>query len=273
MKPQELYEAGRLQDAVTAALEEVRQHPEDIGRRYFLCELLICTGNLERVDKQLDTLGSLDPKAMTVVALFRQLVRAEEARQQFWAEGRPPEVLAEMPPWMALLLKASIPCREGKLEEAATLLAEAETLRPRVTGTCDGQPFSDFRDIDDRLGGVFEVLTSTGKYYWIPADRVESVEFHPPRRLSDLVWRRASMVVRDGPDGEVYLPALYPGTSGEANDQLRLGRLTEWRGGDGQPLRGAGQRMYLVGEEDLSIMELKELTFTAPPDSPEKQGS
>ena len=42
---------------------------------------------------------------------------------------------------------------------------------------------------------------------------------------------------------------------------MRLGRMTDWRGGEGGPVRGVGQRMFVVGEEDRSIMELKELTF------------
>ena len=50
------------------------------------------------------------------------------------------------------------------------------------------------------------MLTSTGKYYWIPMERVEMIEFHDPARPRDLLWRRAHMVVRGGPDGEVFLP-------------------------------------------------------------------
>jgi protein involved in temperature-dependent protein secretion len=40
--------------------------------------------------------------------------------------------------------------------------------------------------------------------------------------------------------------------------------MTDWRGGDGGPVRGTGQRTFLVGEESVSILELKEITFTAP---------
>ncbi len=48
MTAQECYEAGNLSDAVTAALDEVRQAPTDVGRRWFLCELLALAGDLER---------------------------------------------------------------------------------------------------------------------------------------------------------------------------------------------------------------------------------
>ena len=77
------------------------------------------------------------------------------------------------PRTIELHLEASICLREGDQAKAAQLLAEAEESRPHPTGTCDGKPFDDLRDLDDLVAPVFEVLTSTGKYYWIPMERVE----------------------------------------------------------------------------------------------------
>jgi type VI secretion system protein ImpE len=69
------------------------------------------------------------------------------------------------------------------------------------------------------------------------------------------------MVVRGGPDGEVFLPALYAGAHAEADDRLRLGRATDWRAAPGEPVRGVGQRTFLVGDEARAILELNELTI------------
>ncbi len=265
MNARDHYRAGQLKEALAAMLAETKQHPTDTARRGFLCELLCLAGELERVDKHLDLIGSQDTEAMMGVSLFRQLVRAEEARQQFFAEGRVPELLDVPSPALRLHLEASILLREGKAKEAAGLLAQAEEQRVKVSGTCNGKPFADLRDLDDLTGPIFEVLTSTGKYYWIPMERVESIEFRAPARPRDLLWRPARMVVRGGPDGEVYLPALYNGTHAEADDKLRLGLATEWRGGDGAPVRGVGQRTFLVGEESYPILELKEIAVAEGP--------
>ena len=98
-----------------------------------------------------------------------------------------------------------------------------------------------------------QVITTTGKYFWIPPERVLLLEFHKAKRPRDLFWRRATMQVADGPDGEVYLPALYPPTTGTAaamTDALRLGRATDWhQAGDGGPTLGLGAVTILVGEE------------------------
>jgi type VI secretion system protein ImpE len=125
-------------------------------------------------------------------------------------------------------------------------------------------PFTDFRDADDLCSGFFEVLTTTGKCFWVPTERVALVEFHAPERPRDLFWRRASMSVRDGPDGDVYIPTIYVGDQAEQPDPIRLGRATDWVGGEGAPMRGLGQRVFLVGDEGRGVMELTTLTFGAP---------
>jgi type VI secretion system protein ImpE len=259
---QEHYREGRLREALKAATDDVRQRPTDSRRRTFLCELLCLAGDLERADRQLDAVGHQQPDVMAGVSLFRQVLRAEQARQQFFTDGRPPELLGPPPPALKLLLEASIRVREGQTGEAAELLTRAEEQRPRVAGICDGTAFDDLRDLDDRTASILEVLTSTGKYFWVPMEQVELIEFRPPARPRDLLWRRAHLVVRDGPDGEVFVPTLYAGSQAEPDDCFRLGRATEWRGGDATPTWGVGQRTLLVGDEARPILELKEIAVT-----------
>src|SRR4029077_19094874 len=93
---------------------------------------------------------------------------------------------------------------------------------------------------------------------------IESLEFREPARPRDLLWRRTHLIIRDGPDIEVFCPVLYAGSSAEADDSLRLGRATDWRGGDGTPVRGVGQRTFLVGEEATPILEVQTVTFDPP---------
>lgn len=261
MTPQECYQAGKLQEAISQATAAVKAKPTDAEARGFLAEMLCFAGDWERVDKQLDVIAHQDPEAMVGAALFRQLIRAEVCRAQFFTEGRLPELLDQPPPAVRLSLEASVLLREGKAAEAAPLLAQAEEQRPHLKGTCNGKAFDDFRDCDDLIAPALEVLTSTGKYYWIPVERVESIEFRAPARPRDLVWRRARLIVRDGPDGEVYLPANYIGSAASPDEQVRLGRYTEWQGGEGTPVRGLGQRTFMIGEEGRPILELQTVTF------------
>ncbi len=110
------------------------------------------------------------------------------------------------------------------------------------------------------MADALEVLTSTGKYYWIPWGRVTSLTIDPPERLRDLVWRKAELEVHEGPNGVVYIPATYLGGAGEPSDAQRLGRETEWVE-EGGLTRGLGQRCLLVGDEIVALADIKSLAI------------
>ncbi|MEA2769031.1 MAG: type secretion system protein ImpE, partial [Acetobacteraceae bacterium] len=100
--------------------------------------------------------------------------------------------------------------------------------------------------------------------FWIPTECIETISFDKPKRARDLYWRRVSMSVRGGPDGVVYLPAIYGDDNPDLGDELRLGRATDWIEGSGGPVRGVGQRMFLAGQDLVSVMDVTEIGFDAP---------
>jgi len=259
MDARELYTAGDLEGAIAAITEVVKKKPADTTARGFLCELLCIAGELERADKQLEIVTNQSAEVAVGVSLVRQLVRAETLRAEFHRDGRVPGFLGEPTEELSLRIEASVHLRAGEGPEAADALGRAEELRPHPTGTMGGSSFDDFRDLDDLTAGVLEVLTSTGKYYWIPWHRVRSLSPRKPERPIDLHWLPVELDVADGPDGVVYLPAIYPGDDGGA---LRLGRETDWRRGAGDTVFGRGLRTFLVGDDDRTILQLERLEFT-----------
>jgi type VI secretion system protein ImpE len=259
MTPTDAYKAGKLGDAIAAAIEQVRSNPADRGKRLFLAELSCFAGDLERADKQLDVLFTPDAPDVTAIVLFRQLLRGETARREVFTQGRVPEFLAKPTDALKLRLEALIHLREKRPTEAAELLAKAEDQRPAVTGTCDGASFDDFRDLDDVTAAVLEVITANGNYYWVPLESMELLEFHKPERARDLYWRPAHLIVKDGPDGVVYVPTLYHGTHTATDEAIKLGRGTTWTGGDTEAYRGLGLREFLVGDASKSIMEIEKV--------------
>jgi len=265
-----LFRAGQLGPAIAAANAEVRRRPGDLGARVLLAEFLLFAGTIERADTILDAAATADPTAAVVVAEFRQLLRAETARRQLIRDGRVPEFLGDPPAALRAVLAAQVALRAGDIAEAARCAAEAETVRPRVPGflkagaATEGggeTAIDDFRDVDDLCAGFFEVLTTTGKYYWVPTERVASIVFHPPRRPRDLAWRRATISVNEGPDGEVYIPVIYDSLQPDLADDLRLGHSTEWSEEEMGPVRGTGQRVFLAGDDAHGIMDIAELRF------------
>lgn len=261
MNVREYWEEGKLDEAVKAAAEDVKRDPSSAAKRVLFAEILVFAGDLERADRQLDSVMDEDPRRAVHVSTLRQLIRAETWRRDTMTSGRLPELLDEADERMRARLEVLVHLREGNESEAQRLLGEVDAARPHPSGVADDQAFDDFRDLDDLFGGVLELLTTTGKYFWVPIERIESLAFEPPESLRDLFWRATRISVHAGPDGVVYVPCLYPPSGGESLE-ARLGRTTEWKGGSGVPVRGEGLRMFLVGDRAVEVSELGKVEFS-----------
>jgi type VI secretion system protein ImpE len=261
MTPQQLYEAGRLSEAIAALDTQLKANPTDAGARSLLCQFLCLAGRWERADKQLEMLSRQTPESILGIALFQQLIHAEQWRHDVFAQGRVPEFLERPPEHIQGHLRAIIALREGNAAEAAALLRQAVALRPAVQGVCNSQPFRGLSDPNEVTASFFEVHTTNGKYYWVPFDYVEIIEFRPIKQPRDLLWRPARMAVTGGMDGEVYLPAIYCETYNDEDEDLRLARRTEWRGGGEAPVTGAGQRLFDVGTVETPMLEIQSIQF------------
>jgi len=255
-----LFRDGKLQEAITAQLNVVKKSPTDIEARFFLAELLAFRGDWERVDRQLETIINQSSKPPIVPLLFRQLVRAEIIREQVFAEGRAPEVVVELDEFSKLQLEIATAVRLGHTDDFKSLVDQSEICRPIYTGSCNSKPFSLIQDVDDRLRGIAEVLTATGKYFWIPWHSFRSLEFTPPEGPMDLIWRKAVVEVDGGPDGEVFIPSRYPSPNAWTVDQC-LARSTDWIERDDAWATGVGQRLLLIEDEGVPVMELSNITL------------
>ena len=256
----ELYQAGRLGAAIEALSGEVRANPTDDSRRVFLFELLAFSGEWDRAEKQLDVLGQAGPKSILAVQVYKANIKAERARSRLFSEGLHPHFLNEPPAYVDRHLEAINRVREGNFAEARVILDGAEEERPALGGTLNEKPFADFRDCDDLIGPVLELIVKD-KYAWLPFEQIRRMEVSPPAMLRDLVWARAKIEALDGTVGDVYLPALYEGTPKHGSDQVRLGRMTEWRPLSDDLARGAGLKSFLAGEDDVALFEARQVAF------------
>jgi type VI secretion system protein ImpE len=260
MNASELLQAGKLQEAIEAQLKEVKARPADHGKRLFLFELLSFAGDLDRARRQIDAVKYDDLERDAAVLAYRKLLDSEQARRRLFSEGLQPQFLAEPPEHVRLRLDAVNRLREKRFAEAAAVLAKASEAAPAVHGQLNDKPFTSLRDCDDLFGGVLEVM-SQGNYYWLPFEQINVLAMNAPKFPRDLLWVPARLEVRDGPSGDVFLPALYPGSHTHADDQVKLGRMTDWKSDEAGPVLGVGLRMFLVDDEAVSLPEWRELVF------------
>jgi type VI secretion system protein ImpE len=233
MNPLELYRAGRLTDAIKALGAELRDNPTDVKRRTFLFELLCFAGEWERADKQLEVLSEAGPQSEMGVMLYRSALFAERQRQDLFERG-----------------------------EFPTEKNDEESDRG---GQANGKAFGYFADADPRTGARLE-LFAAGNYLLLPLEHVASIQIPPPKRLRDLLWTPAA--VRTTPSfkgtelGEVLLPVLAPFSWKHPDEAVRLGRMTVWEKREGLEYPVPfGQKMWLVDEEEIPLLELRALEF------------
>ncbi|MEZ6062308.1 MAG: type VI secretion system accessory protein TagJ [Planctomycetaceae bacterium] len=258
--PVELFQSGKLSEAVTAATEAVRKKPTDLHARSTLCEVLCFAGDLERADKQLDAVATIDPEAMVGASMLRHLIRSEISRREVFSEGRVPELVEKPSEALQKRMQALLLIREGDAGKASALLAEAEELEVPVCGKLNGSDFEGIRDMDDLLGPVLEVFTATGNYYWIPFSQIHSLELDKVTNLTDMLWRGATIEATGDISGRIHIPAIYFGSEKHEDERVRIGRSTEWlQSSDDAPVRGAGQKEFLVGDDAVAVMEIRSL--------------
>lgn len=229
----ELFDAGRLNDAIEALGAELRDHPTDAQRRTFLFEMLCFAGNWDRADKQLDILAGQDKDKRLGALLYRAALNAERTRHEVFGKSA----------------------------------AKAEAPPEPVGGTLNGREFTSIEDSDPRIGARLEVLAGE-RYLWIPLAHIAMVEMEAPKRLRDLLWAPAT--IHAGPAfqgsdlGRVLLPVLSPNSWKHADDAVRLGRMTVWEATPGGGEIPFGQKMLLVDGEEVPLLESRKLEFRQP---------
>jgi type VI secretion system protein ImpE len=230
----DLYRAGKLDEAIQALGASLRDNPTDSQRRTFLFELLCFAGEYDRAEKQLEVLGQGGKNAQLGTLVYHGALHAERTRQEMFRTGSYPRSPAPRP----------------------------------VSGSLNSQTFTSLTDADPRIGARLEVYAA-GQYTWIPFEHLVSVRMQAPKRLRDLLW--APAIVRPGSGfrnyelGEVLIPALAPLSSQHADREVKLGRVTTWEDlpdGDQAPI---GQKLLLVDGEEFPLLEIRELEISTTP--------
>ena len=263
MTPREALDRGHLGQAIQELTQEVKAKPADASLRVFLFELLSFEGSFDRAAKQLDVVAGQGTGvgAELAIQVYRDLLTAERTRRDVFHGDALPKFLLAPPSYVdryVMLVKrlANDP------KEAVALLPEAEEEYPALTGRIGDRSFSAFRDADDRIAPVLEVFHGAD-YLWIPLEQITHLQIHEPKSLRDLLWARARIETYEQSVGEVFVPALYVDTAAHTDDQVRLGRMTDWQAVEDQLVRGAGQRVFLADDREVSLMELRDLQFNA----------
>src|SRR5215471_6763649 len=127
MVAQELFDAGRVTEAIQSLSAHLRDHPTDTAERIFLFELLCFAGQYDRAERQLSVLAQGSAETQLGAVLYYSALHAEKTRHDLFSK------------------------------EAFPLKSDQKSPIQPVSGTLNGKPFSSITDADADIGMRLEV--------------------------------------------------------------------------------------------------------------------
>jgi len=263
MEAKEYLQQGDLDGALTAAQNEVKAAPAKWELRVYLFQLLSLLGQWERAMTQLNVAGEMDADASLMAHIYGPALNAEAFRAEIFAGKRTAMFLGEPPEWTVWMAQAATLLAQDKHEAAAELRDKAFEAAPAISGTVDGKPFEWIADADPRLGPVLEAIVN-GKYYWVPFERINVIEFEKPENLRDAVWARAKLTWANGGEAMGLIPARYVGTENHEDNFVKMARRTVWTDLGSDFFAGAGQRVLTTDEDEYPLLAAGTVTLNCP---------
>lgn len=288
MKPEELVQAGRLDEALTELQNTVKAKPADSKLRVFLFQLLCVLGRWERAMTQLNVAADMDPSTLLMAQVCRPALNCEALRTEIFAGRRMPLVMGEPEEWVGLLLQSANLAGLGRYAEAEAIRDRALEAAPTVSGTieCEGgsgaggadatSGFEWIADADTRLGPMLEAIID-GRYYWVPFTRIKELRIEAPKDLRDVVWAPANVLWTNGGHAVALIPTRYPGSEASEDPAVRLARKTDWDDRGHGSFFGLGQRVYATDAGEYSLLSIRRVVLnnamTAPGPKPGAVGA
>jgi len=263
MDAEQLLREGRLDDALAAAKEQVRDDPAKTELRMFLFQLLSLTGDWDRALTQLNVAAEMDGEKFLVAEICRPALNCEALRTEIFAGTRTPLVFGEPTEWVSSMIQANQMIAQGHHDAALELRDRAFEAAPAVSGRVNGEPFEWIADMDTRLGPILEAVVEH-KYFWIPFPRIKAIRVEEPKALRNMVWAEAQFTWANGGQAPGLIPSRYVGSESAGDDLLRLGRRTDWaEPADGHSI-GTGQRMLVTDAKEYPLLEVRSIVLDVP---------
>ncbi|OUY08254.1 type VI secretion system accessory protein TagJ [Acinetobacter populi] len=110
-------------------------------------------------------------------------------------------------------------------------------------------------DSDVRFSFILEIFVQE-QYYWLAISEIASIKFKANQYLTDILWRRAEIILKDGRHIACFIPARYPFfESDNISDKLKYCKETQWLD-YGELSVAQGQKTWTNGTVDVGILDI-----------------
>lgn len=235
----------------------IKKMPMDFNARLFLVQLYCLDADWDKALSITESFLKLQPNNDVVVLLKHNIINEIE-RNKVFCGTKTPQAYHNSPfnPLQLLMLQSYLNNRHDELLPYFDKLIQDLEFDASIITYNDCIHKDVWVDSDFRLVSVLEVFMQD-QYFWLPLNAISSISFWENEILTDILWRRAEIKLKNNENLAVFIPARYP-TTNQTSDNIKLNRTTEWQDVQGLSM-ASGQKMLTSGYTDIAFLDIKKI--------------
>lgn len=245
-----------LQQKISQTIEQIRNNPLEHNLRLQLLQFYCLSGLWQQAKKTLNQYLKLNPTDQQTRALFVGNIECEISRLMVF-NGKAMASAYSKANQQVALQNQIIQQIENPIQFNRIFLELHQYSSPNLRLQLNDQAelMDEFIDTDIRLSHVFEVFEEN-RYTWLSLDEIESVQFKPTEILTDLIWRRTVIVLKNKQSIACFVPVRYPFNEDQSlDDNLVYARSTVWEN-HGDFSTALGQKTLMNTESEIGILDI-----------------
>lgn len=245
-----------LQKNISQTIEQIRNNPLNHNLRLKLLQLYCVAGQWQQAEKTLNQYLKLNPTDQQTRTLFFGNIACELKRLEVYAANSP--AISYIVDHQHIVTQQKIMQQLQAPNTLNNLFLELhEQVQPNfLIQLNDATQIQDeFIDTDIRISHVFEIFEEN-RYTWVSLADIESVQFKPTEILTDLIWRRTEILLKNKQRIACFVPVRYPFTEQQhLEDTLLYARSTNWEN-LGDFTVALGQKTLSNTIQDIGILDI-----------------
>lgn len=247
-----------ISDSIDHYIQSIKSNPMDFDARLALVQFYCLAGNWDKALKTIEQYLKLNEKDNNANILFKNNIECELIRLNTLNHK------IEINTYVSIDIDSSrkeiflSDIKQQDYEEIknnyiniADQLNKDFTVQLNNETQCTGT----WLDTDFRFTDLVEVFIHN-QYYLIPMYKIVELKFKSNEFLTDIMWRRADIILDDSRNTSCFIPTRYPFLFDDnLSDDVKWGRQTTWVE-LGDLSMGMGQKTITNGEQDVGWLDI-----------------
>ena len=253
-----------LNKEITESIEQIRSNPLNHNLRLKLLQLYCISGQWAQAQKILTQYLKLNPNDHQTKALFMGNIECELKRLKCFDENVDLNAYLEDDISVNIQQKIIHDFKQNKdINELFLNLHDQVKSYFKIQLNNESEITDEIIDSDLRLSHVVEIFEEN-RYSVLGVHEIESIQFKPTEILTDLLWRRTEIRLKNQSHIACFVPVRYP-FQNEANldDALLYAHTTQWQS-YGDFSTAFGQKTLSTPELDIGILDIQSLQSIEP---------